>query len=93
MLPTRSLTCQRGLGQVVLRWLTNATSSLSPSRRRLKRMVENLDVFDFTLTEGELSGEVVGSKRRIPLGALVARRRERAVALRAAADALADGDP
>jgi len=55
MLPTRSLTCQRGLGQVVLRWLTNATSSLSPSRRRLKRMVENLDVFDFTLTSDEMT--------------------------------------
>jgi len=40
--------------------------------------------------EGELCGEVVGSKRRIQLGALVARRRERAAALRATADALAE---
>jgi excisionase family DNA binding protein len=62
---------------------TEAARLLGMSRPSVTRLVD----------DGQLPGEVIGTKRRIPLGALVARRRERAAALRAAAAAIADSEP
>lgn len=43
------------VGQVVLRWLNQRNIVVIPKTVRKERMTENLDIFDFTLTDSEMS--------------------------------------
>ena len=43
------------VGQVVLRWLTQRQVVVIPKSVRPERMAENLDVFDFSLTDKEMA--------------------------------------
>ncbi len=43
------------VGQVVLRWLTQREVVVIPKSVRPERMAENLDVFDFTLTDEQMA--------------------------------------
>lgn len=45
----------KSVGQVVLRWLIQRGVIVIPKTVRPQRMAENLDVFDFELTEGQMS--------------------------------------
>lgn len=45
----------KGVGQVVLRWLTQRGVIMIPKSVGPERMAENLDVFDFQLTDDELN--------------------------------------
>ena len=45
----------KGVGKVVLRWLTQRGVIVIPKSVRPERMAENLDVFDFHLTDDELN--------------------------------------
>jgi 2,5-diketo-D-gluconate reductase A len=45
----------KSVGQVVLRWLIQRDIVTIPKSVRRKRMEENMDVFDFTLTEDEMA--------------------------------------
>ena len=42
------------VGQVVLRWLNQRNVVIIPKTVRKERMAENLDIFDFTLTDEEM---------------------------------------
>ena len=42
------------VGNVVLRWLNQRNVVVIPKTVRRERMIENLDIFDFTLTEEEM---------------------------------------
>ena len=44
----------RTVGQVVLRWLNQRNVVVIPKTVRKERMAENLAIFDFTLTDGEM---------------------------------------
>lgn len=44
----------RAVGQVVLRWLNQRNVVVIPKTVRKERMAENLAIFDFTLTDGEM---------------------------------------
>jgi 2,5-diketo-D-gluconate reductase A len=44
------------VAQVVLRWLTQREVAANPKSVRPERMAENLDVFDFRLTDEEMTG-------------------------------------
>jgi 2,5-diketo-D-gluconate reductase A len=46
---------EKSVGQVVLRWLTQRGIVTIPKSVRPERMAENLDIFDFTLTDDELA--------------------------------------
>lgn len=43
------------VGQVVLRWLNQRNVVVIPKSVRRERMVENIDIFDFTLTSDEMA--------------------------------------
>ena len=45
----------KSVAQVVLRWLTQRGVVVIPKSVRPDRMAQNLDVFDFTLSEGEMA--------------------------------------
>ena len=45
----------KSVGQVVLRWLTQRDIVVIPKSVRPERMAENLDIFDFELTEDEMA--------------------------------------
>ncbi len=45
----------KSVGQVVLRWLVQRNIVALAKTVRRERMVENLDVFDFTLDEGDMA--------------------------------------
>lgn len=45
----------KSIGQVVLRWLTQREIVVIPKTVRPERMAENLDIFDFTLTEEQMA--------------------------------------
>jgi 2,5-diketo-D-gluconate reductase A len=45
----------KSVAQVVLRWLTQRDVVVIPTSVRPERMRENLDVFDFELTDAELA--------------------------------------
>ena len=45
----------KSVGQVVLRWLTQRDIVTIPKSVRRERMEENIDVFDFTLTDDEMA--------------------------------------
>jgi 2,5-diketo-D-gluconate reductase A len=45
----------KSVAQVVLRWLTQRGVVVIPKSVRSERMRENLDVFDFELTENEMA--------------------------------------
>lgn len=45
----------KSVGQVVLRWLTQRNIVVIPKSVRPERMAENLDVFDFELTDDEMA--------------------------------------
>jgi 2,5-diketo-D-gluconate reductase A len=45
----------KSIAQVVLRWLIQRDIVVIPRSVRRDRMEQNLDVFDFTLTDGELA--------------------------------------
>jgi 2,5-diketo-D-gluconate reductase A len=45
----------KSVAQVVLRWLTQSGVVVIPKSVRPERMRENLDVFDFELTQDELA--------------------------------------
>lgn len=49
----------KSVGQVVLRWLTQRGVVAIPKSVRPERMAENLDVFDFELTDDQM-GEIAG---------------------------------
>ena len=42
------------VGNVVLRWLNQRNVVVIPKTVRRERMIENLNIFDFTLTEEEM---------------------------------------
>ncbi len=42
------------MGNVVLRWLNQRNVVVIPKTVRRERMIENLNIFDFTLTEEEM---------------------------------------
>ncbi|MCO5216852.1 MAG: aldo/keto reductase, partial [Thermomicrobiales bacterium] len=42
--------------QVILRWHTQVGNIVFPRSTKPQRLAENLDIFDFTLTEEEVSG-------------------------------------
>lgn len=44
----------RTVGQIVLRWLNQRNVVVIPKTVRKERMAENLAIFDFTLTDGEM---------------------------------------
>ena len=44
----------RTVGQVVLRWLNQRNVVVIPKTVHKERMIENISIFDFTLTEGEM---------------------------------------
>ena len=46
----------RSVAQVVLRWLIQREIAANPKSVRPERMAENLDVFDFQLTDEEMTG-------------------------------------
>jgi 2,5-diketo-D-gluconate reductase A len=45
----------KSVGQVVLRWLTQREVVVIPKSVRPERMAENIDIFDFELTDDEMS--------------------------------------
>ena len=45
----------KSVAQVVLRWLTQRNIVAIPKSVRPERMAQNLDVFDFTLTDDEMT--------------------------------------
>jgi diketogulonate reductase-like aldo/keto reductase len=45
----------KSVGQVVLRWLTQRGVVVIPKTVRAERMAENLDVFDFELTDEQMA--------------------------------------
>lgn len=45
----------KSVGQVVLRWLTQRDIIVIPKSVRPERMAENIDIFDFTLTDDEMA--------------------------------------
>jgi 2,5-diketo-D-gluconate reductase A len=45
----------KSVAQVVLRWLIQRNIVVIPKSVRAERMAQNLDVFDFTLTEDEMA--------------------------------------
>ena len=44
----------RTVGQVVLRWLNQRNVVVIPKTVHKERMIENMAIFDFTLTDGEM---------------------------------------
>ena len=44
----------RTVGQIVLRWLNQRNVVVIPKTVHKERMAENLAIFDFTLTDGEM---------------------------------------
>lgn len=46
----------RTVGQVILRWLNQRGVVVIPKSVRKERMMENLDIFNFTLTDEEMKG-------------------------------------
>lgn len=45
----------KSVGQVILRWLNQRNVVVIPKTVRKERMIENLDIFDFTLSDTEMS--------------------------------------
>jgi len=45
----------KSVGQVVLRWLTQRGVVVIPKSVRRERMAENLDIFDFALSDQEMA--------------------------------------
>ena len=45
----------KGVGQVILRWLLQRGIAVIPKTTHIKRLKENLDVFDFSLTPDEIA--------------------------------------
>lgn len=45
----------KSVGQIILRWLNQRNIVVIPKSVRKERMAENLSIFDFTLTEAEMS--------------------------------------
>ena len=46
----------KSVGQVILRWLNQRNVVVIPKTVHKERMIENLDIFDFTLSDTEMSG-------------------------------------
>lgn len=44
----------KSVGQVILRWLNQRNIAVIPKTVRRERMIENLDIFDFTLTDEDM---------------------------------------
>lgn len=44
----------KSVGQVILRWLNQRNIVVIPKTVRCERMIENLDIFDFTLTDEDM---------------------------------------
>ena len=44
----------KSVGQVILRWLNQRNVVVIPKTVRRERMIENLDIFDFTLTDEDM---------------------------------------
>ena len=44
----------KGVGAVILRWLNQRNVVVIPKSVRKERMIENLNIFDFTLTDEEM---------------------------------------
>lgn len=63
----------KGVGQVILRWLLQRGIAVIPKTTHIKRLKENLDVFDFQLTDDEMktiksldSGKSTAGNRQSP---------------------------
>lgn len=52
------------VGQVVLRWLNQRNIVVIPKTIRKERMAENLDIFNFTLSDSEMSAITALDKRK-----------------------------
>lgn len=57
----------RGVGAVVLRWLNQRGVVVIPKTVRRERMVENLNLFDFTLTDDEMQAIAALDTGRSPI--------------------------
>jgi 2,5-diketo-D-gluconate reductase A len=57
----------KSTGQVILRWLNQRNVVVIPKSVRKERMVENLDIFDFTLTGEELQSIAALDTGRSPI--------------------------
>lgn len=63
----------KGVGQVILRWLLQRGIAVIPKTTHINRLKENLDVFDFQLTDDEMktiksldSGKSIAGNRQSP---------------------------
>lgn len=54
-------------GNVILRWLNQRGVVVIPKSVRKDRMIENLDIFDFTLTDSEMQSIATLDTRRSPI--------------------------
>ena len=54
-------------GNVILRWLNQRGVVVIPKSVRKERMVENLDIFDFTLTDEEMQAMAALDEGRSPI--------------------------
>lgn len=55
------------VGQVILRWLNQRNVVVIPKSVRRERMVENLDIFDFTLTAQEMESIAAINTEKSPI--------------------------
>ena len=57
----------KGVGAVVLRWLNQRNIVVIPKTVRKERMIENLNIFDFILTDEEMKAIAGLDTRKSPI--------------------------